>query len=91
MNLKEFKNEFRLVCDDTWSTAMEAWFECAGRLYLNDIMMPTNWEYRPSAYPCDNESYWYELFDKSTNKDLMAIGKLLFRYCQYLKYKKIDY
>lgn len=93
MTLKEFKNEFRLVCSDTWGNAMEAWFECAGRMNRRSMNIPHEWNYRPGmgSGGTDKESYWYSLFARCGNKQLTTIGQFLTRYCQYLKYKGIDY
>lgn len=93
MNFKEFKNEYRLVCSDTWGSAMEAWFECAGRMYRRGINIPSNWQYRPGmgSNCTDKDSYWYYLFGRCGNKQLQQIGNFLFRYCQYLKFKGKDY
>ena len=93
MNLKEFKSEFRLICSDTWGDAMEAWFECAGHLYNRNEQMPGKWEYSPGlgGDGTDEDCYWYELFENATTKELHVIGSYLFRYCEYLKFKKVDY
>jgi len=93
MTLKEFKNEFRLVNCDTWGTAMEAWFECAGRMNRRGLDIPSEWQYRPGmgSDGTDKESYWYPLFGRSGNKQLIQIGQFLTRYCQFLKFKGKDY
>ena len=93
MNLKQFKEEFRLICTDTWGDAMDAWFECAGRLYKRRQTLPDNWEYKPPAIgsPCDKESHFHYLMNDSSTLQLTEIGNFLFRYCQYLKYKGVDY
>lgn len=93
MTLKEFKNEFRLICSDEWGTAMDAWFECAGRMYKKNMPIPEEWNYRPSPFgdPCEKDNYFYSLFAHSSKKQLIEIGNFLFRYCQMLKYKGKDY
>jgi hypothetical protein len=92
MNLKQFKQEFRLICSDEWGDAMDAWFECAGRLSIRGLNIPDNWEYRTGlGSPCDRDSYFYSLFKESTTKDLRIIGNFLFRYCQMLKHQGKDY
>lgn len=92
MTLKEFKNEFRLMCSDTWGDAMDAWFECAGRMYKRKMKFPPEWEYYEGAGDPTNEDSWFHsMFSKSSNKELRIIGNFLFRYCQYLKYKGLDY
>ena len=92
MTLKEFKNEFRLICSDTWGDAMGAWFECAGRMYKKNMQIPEKWEYRPGlGDPCEPDNYFYSLFAHSSKKQLQTIGNFLFRYCQMLKYYGKDY
>ena len=91
MNIRDFKNEFRLVCTDTWGNALDAWFECAA--HLNEIAyVPIEWEYKASIFGGkDKSSYWYEIFDECDADELLDIGNFLFRYCQYLKFKEVNY
>lgn len=93
MNLKEFKNEYRGVCTDTWGSALDAWFECAGRMYWRKMPIPADWKYWPGASNDgrEPESYWYALFARCSNNQLIAISNFLTRYCRYLEYKKMDY
>ena len=94
MNLKDFKNELRMLlpCDE-WGVSMEAWFECAGYLWNRGLSIPYEWYYSPGAAsdPTEEDSYFHELFDECTDKELYDIGNFLFRYCEYLKYKGLDY
>lgn len=93
MNLKEFKNEFRLICSDTWGNALDAWFECCGHLDKKGAKIPAKYEYRKGASNDgrDKDSYWFSLFRVCTVTQLRVIGEFLFRYCQYLKFKEVDY
>lgn len=93
MTLTQFKAEYRLKCNDTWGDAMEAWFECAGRMNRRHLHIPHEWQYSPGlgGDGTDKESYWYALFGRCGNKQLGAIGTFLFRYCQFLKHKGVDY
>lgn len=95
MNLKQFKFELRLVSGkhDLWGNAMEAWFECAGRMNRRGLNIPVEWQYRPAlgSDGTDKDSYWYSLFGRCGNKQLQTIGNFLTRYCQMLKYYKQDY
>jgi hypothetical protein len=93
MTIKEFKQEYRLICSDTWGNAMEAWFECTGHLNKRGLYIPAEWEYRPAmgTNGTDEESYWYELFEVATDEQLIIIGDFLFRYCEYLRFKGKDY
>ncbi len=92
MTLKEFKNEFRLVCTDTWGTAIDAWFECAGHMYERSIQIPAEWEYRPGLFGgTEEDNYFFPLFTECTETELQKIGGFLFRYCEYLRFKGINY
>lgn len=94
MTYKEFKNEFALVCaGDLWGTALDAWFEIAGRMNRRGLPIPAEWQYRPAMGTdgTDKESYWYSLFARCGNKQLQHFGTLMFRYCQLLKRHNRDY
>ena len=102
MNLKQFKSEFRFMCSDTWGDAMDAWFECAGRLYTKRATIPEEWQYRPGLMnrinssrsfmeACERDSYFYNDFKASKVSELRAIGNFLFRYCQFLRHYGKDY
>lgn len=93
MTLKEFKNEFRLACTDTWGDATEAWFEATGRMNRRGIDIPSEWNYRPGmgSDGTDKESYWYSLFGRCGNKQLTQIANFLARYCQFIKLAGKDY
>jgi hypothetical protein len=91
-NLKEFLNEYRLICSDSWGDAMEAWFECAGQMFKRGLDVPNEWEYRPAlGGATDSESYWYDLFENTSDETLLTIGNFLFRYCLLLKRHGKDY
>ena len=74
-----FKSEIRLVWDGL-DTAKEAWFECVGRLYLNGVSIPTKYEYRPGLSPCQEDTYFFEIFKESETCDLIEIAEFLYRY-----------
>lgn len=92
-SLKEFKDEFRLICSDTWGNALDAWFECAGQMNKRGLLIPYEWEYRPGlgGDGTDEDSYWFELFENTNDDLLINIGNFLFRYCQFLRHCKVDY
>jgi hypothetical protein len=93
-SVKEFKNELRLISDtDVWGTSVEAWFECAGHMNKRGLHIPSSWEYSQGlgGDGTENESYWYELFEAAPDNVLINVGNLLFRYCQFLRYKGKDY
>lgn len=91
--IKEFKNEFRLISSDTWGDAMDAWFEIAGQMNKRGLYIPANWEYRPGmgSDGTEPESYWYELFEIASDELLIKIGDFLFRYCEFLRFKEVNY
>jgi hypothetical protein len=92
MKLKDFKNDFRSICTDTWGDALEGWFECAGQMYLRCLSIPKEWEYSVgSGDGTDPDSYFHEMFQNANDAELIAIGNLLFRYCEYLRFKGINY
>lgn len=93
LTFKGFKDEYRLICSDTWGNAMEAWFECAGQMNKRGMPIPPEWNYRPGmgSDGTDEESYWNEIFEGITDEMLVRIGQFMTRYCQFLKFKGVDY
>jgi len=91
--IKDFKDEYRLICVDTWGDALEAWFECAGQMNKRKLKIPMPWEYRPApgTNGTDKESYWHTDFESCSNELLIKIGNLMFRYCEFLRSKKVNY
>jgi hypothetical protein len=84
MTTKQFKSEFKITDYkyDPWGCAMEAFFECAGRMNKRGMDIPYEWHYRPGmgSDGTDKDNYWYSLFARCSNKQLAAIGNLLHRY-----------
>lgn len=101
LTVKEFKAEFRQMTCDTWGDAIEAHFELAGQLYDRDIDIPPQWEYKPAATTdkynfilpkqAEPDSYFHEMFANATTESLQKIGAFLFRYCEHLRFKGINY
>lgn len=93
MTLKQFKEEFRLTCVDTWGNAMDAHFEAVGHLHKRKLKINPSREYHPGAggNGTDKDCYWYELFVNLPTKQLRKIEEFLFRYCSYLRFKGINY
>lgn len=95
MTVIEFKTEMRRLDFkyDPWGEAMNAFFECAARLHKRNAVIPVEWQYRPAPCPdnTDKENYWYALFGRSGNNQLLQIGALLHRYTMYLRKKGKDY
>lgn len=92
--LKEFKNEFKIVCSDAWGECMGAWFECAAHLYHREIDIPTSWEYSPGIIATDardDESYWFEIFNDTSDEMLLVIGNFLYCLSEILRAKGLDY
>jgi hypothetical protein len=92
--LKEFKSEYNLCYDgDDWGSTMEAWFECAGQMNKRGLHIPPEWNYRPAmgSDGTDEESYWNELFEMATDKQLVTISNYLAKRCDQLKKQGKDY
>lgn len=89
--INEFKKEYRLTCTDTWGHAMDIWFDIASHLWQRKLPIPTQWQYRPGIDPVETDSYFYNDLSTMTDKLLIDCGNLMFRYCQFLRFKGIDY
>ena len=85
MKLKYFINDLRGCITDAYADTLEAWFEAAGRLYLRGEQIPLEWEYSPGAWPCDEDSPWYEVFENTETEDLWNIANWCSRYMNLLK------
>lgn len=90
-SVKEFKNEFRLICTDTWGNAMDAWLEAAGQMFTRWLDIPKEWQYKAGLSLLEPDNYFHDLFNNCTDEEIIEIGNFLYRYCQYLKFKGIDY
>lgn len=97
MTIKEFKNEFRLESDykyDPWGSSMNVHFQVADHITDKNSDTPIEWQYRPGLthdIQADIEDYYYDLFKACTVEQLTAIGNLLNRYEDYLRFKGKDY
>lgn len=92
MTLKDFKDDFKLICTDTWGAALDAWFECAGHMHSRNLPIPNEWEYNVGGGDgMDPDTYFHELFQNASDLELIAIGNLMFRYCEFLRFKGINY
>jgi len=89
MNLQQFKNELRLtdIKYDPWGCSMEAFFECAGRMNKRGLHIPPEWNYKPGIGQdgTDKDSYWYSMFARCGNKQLLAIGNYLYHLTSILE------
>lgn len=91
---KVFRNEYKFAfSEDHWGTAMDAWFEAVAHMWWRGIPVPTKYEYSPGMGndPRETDSYFYALCNEASDESLIQIAELMFRYCQYLKFKKVDY
>lgn len=83
MTLTQFKNELRIVGVklDPWGESMGAFFECAGRMNRRGLDIPAEWNYRPGMGNdgTDKDNYFYSLFARCSDKQLLAIGNYLYR------------
>lgn len=86
-----FKKEFRMISADTWGDAMDAWFEAVGHMYQRGIAIPAKYQYRPGLSQTEPESYWHDGCKAAQDSELEELAEYLFRYCQFLQYKGIDY
>lgn len=94
ITFKVFKQTYKeAFSGDHWGTALDAWFECAGRMWMRGLHVPNEWDYSPGmgSDPTEEDSYFHALMDEASDEVLLEIGTFLTRYCQYLKYKKADY
>ena len=86
MTIPEFKDKFKLVCNDTWVDALDAWFEAVGQMYLRKIPIPVEYEYAAGhADVIDEDSKFHTDFIKATNDQITAIADYLTRYMKVLK------
>jgi hypothetical protein len=83
MNLHQFKEELRILCEGTLDKAIDAWFECVGRLYLRHETIPSEWRCEPEKFGCDDKSLFYPLFKKTKTRHLRTIATFLHRYLRY--------
>lgn len=94
MKLKQFKHELRgNYHSDKWGEVMSAWFQVAEHLWARDVDMPSEWQFRPGimgASP-DKEDSYYWIFSKCSNRQLLIIGKFLFRMESFLKRAGLSY
>lgn len=95
MKLNQFKHELRgNYKSDKWGEVMAAWFECAAHLrWRNKVAIPNEWQYSQGAGldPRDKESYYFSLFRKATDKQLLTIGNYLHRLSKCLEKAGLSY
>ncbi len=95
MKLKQFKHELRMnYHSDKWAEVMGAWFECAAHLrWRNAVAIPNEWQYKQGCAldPRDKESYYFSLFRKCSDRQLLIIGNFLFRLSRFLERANLSY
>lgn len=90
--IKSFKSEFRLMSADTWHDAIEANFEVLGHMFNRGLQIPEKYEYNAGVGdPTEEDSYFHEFFNHTSDKDLAEIAEFLHRYCNYLRFKGVSY
>jgi len=95
MKLNQFKHELRgNYKSDKWGEVMSAWFECAAHLrWRNKVDIPAEWQYSQGAAldPRDKENYYFSLFRKASDKQLLTIGNFLCRLSKCLDKAGLSY
>lgn len=93
MNLREFKSEFKLMCGESWGDILEAWFEACGVLYDRGVALPAKYKYRPGASPkqTNEDNYFFDMFQNSSDDELLTIAEFCFKYAMLLKKYNKDY
>ena len=94
MTIKEFKSEFRQISTDTYSDALDVWFEAVGQMYVRGLEIPEKYEYRPakSLNSLDNieeDNYFHEMFNIASSEQITNIAEFLFRFCRFTKDRRV--
>ncbi len=85
--LKDFKNEFRTMSNDTREDAIEAWFEMAAQTKFRGLAIPEEWLYESKTNDDrEDDSYFHQDFNEISDGLLVEIGKFLTRYCQFVQH-----
>lgn len=94
-NLKEFKEEFRIMCLDPWNDTVDIWLEAVGHMHRRNFHIPKEWEYNPGKTNdgTEQDCWAYDSFELIDNVELVKIANFMFRYLRYLEFKgiKIEY
>ena len=78
--------------EDPWGTALEAWFESAGRMNVRGLFIPSSWQYSPGlGGGIDPDSIWYEPCEDATDDALVKFATVLARYLSKLRLAGEDY
>jgi len=94
MKLKQFKHELRGdYHSDKWGEVMGAWFDCCDHLSVRGADIPSHWQYRPGAFGAhlEKDSYYYSIFKKCSNRQLLIIGNFLCRLSGFLERAGLSY
>ena len=88
--MRDLKNFYKCLEDssDKYSSCVGFHFEICQYMYENDYNIPKEWEYGHGLGFGGQDEIYLELFQASTEIDLIKMGNLLSRYAQALKYKK---
>lgn len=84
--LTEFKRDRDTY--SPWGSSMAIFFDVAGELWWRGADIPGHWMYSPGAVddPREYDSYYFDLIEKETNENLLALGNLLERHTRMLNY-----
>jgi hypothetical protein len=86
LKIRDFKDEFRLICTDVWADALDAWFEATGQMCIRWIDIPKEWKYKAGLCPLNEDSYFNEMFENCSDEEITAIAHFIYRYCRILKH-----
>jgi hypothetical protein len=95
--IKDFKDDFRLISIDPWATAIDAWFEAVGQMYLRNLPIPTKYDYKPGIAGntrdgvLNSNNWFHSIFDNMSNDEIVIIAEYIFRYCKFFKQYKTTY
>lgn len=78
---------------DPWGSSIGLHFDVANHMALNEMDIPSAWEYSPGAFgpSIDEDSYYIDLLDQLDESELCKLGNILHRYEQRLIKQGKDY
>jgi hypothetical protein len=92
---KDFRHEIALVWDggDKWGSVMSIFWPLAAELWWRGELVPPEWGFYPGLGddPREHDEYFFEVCEGTSTEDLLYFGKLLDRYCNFVKRAGKDY
>lgn len=87
--MRDLKVFYKLLEDpgDKISSCVSFHFEICEYMYQNDLDIPKEWEYKHGLGFGAQDEMYLDLFQASTEIDLIKMGNLLSRYARALKLK----